>query len=777
MTAHRGAGPEARAVNGVRSLWHTRALSPVPSRAPTRASAALGLGLLCSGMAGIVNQVVWQRGLKVFLGGSETWSSMTVVLVFLLGLGAGSALAAGWAARSKNPMRALAGLELGLVLINALVAVLLALDLTGTVYAVQRVAVAAGVPLRVLYAVGAALVLLPPTLLMGATMPVASEAVQRQLGATDRRLVPALFFINTLGAAGGALAASLWLLPWHGQAAALSGAVVLNLIAALTIGLLGRCPTVSGVPGGVLDVPGDVLGGRYLPFYFWDKSKKVNTVPFRLEEWLGFALGFLSLGYEMLLLRALTLSHGPLPSTFAAGLCAFLVAWSLGVAVASRYRRGLFAPALITALLTAALPAALPWGKPLGGLSIYLGAAFMALPVLGFGLMYGVLVSRRAESWGHDVGRYAALNTVGSCLGVLFFTMAGYEAPLGLAAGAIGLGLAGVGLLELWGGRTDLDPRRWTRVTAGACALGAVAALIYGWSLPHTDRADSRVYWGRDGVVAIQRDGDLFIDGLWHSRLTVGEGHVGRPYTWTMAAAAALAHPSPSPRRALVVGAGVGVSGVTLAGIQGLEVDGYEINRTLRRVLQALPDMTLGALHHKSLRWIWQDARTGLALDETSYDIILSAPLHLRQAGSSQLLSQEYLRLVKSRLNPGGVLAVYSHEGNAAQALLVQRTLADAFRHRTTWMDGMITVASDRPIRMDRALLRERMKRQDTLYRQMRTLDQSLRDGGEDGLFAMWDGPDSGKGEVANLPITDDWPLLEYPAVARALVTPVKPAR
>jgi len=714
-------------------------------------------------MAGIVNQVVWQRGLKVFLGGSETWSSMTVVLVFLLGLGAGSALAAGWAARLKNPMRALAGLEVALVLVNALVAVLLALELTGTVYAVQRVAVAAGVPLRALYAVGAALVLLPPTLLMGATMPVASEAAQRQLGATDRRLVPALFFINTLGAAGGALAASLWLLPWHGQAAALGGAVALNLLAALILGILGHSPAVSPIPI-----------GRNSVFKFWGKTKKLNCDLFRLEEWLGFALGFLSLGYEMLLLRALALSHGPLPSTFAAGLCAFLVAWSVGVASASRMRKGLFAPAMITAVFTAALPAALPWGKPLGLISIYYGAAIMALPVLGFGLLYGVLVSRRAEAWGHDVGRYAALNTVGSCLGVLFFTLAGYEAPLGLAAGAIGLGLAGVGLLELWGGRTALDPRRWTRLTAAGCALGAAAALIYGWSLPHTDRADSRVYWGRDGVVTIQRDGDLFIDGLWHSRLTRGEAHVGRPYTWTMAAAAVLAHPSPSPRRALVVGAGVGVSGVTLAGVNGLKVDGYEINRTLRRVLQAMPDLTLDALNHKSLRWIWQDARTGLALDETRYDIILSAPLHLRQAGSSQLLSREYLRLVKSRLEPGGVLAVYSHEGLPAQALLVQRTLADAFRHRTTWMDGMITVASDRPIRMDQALLERRMKREDTLYRQMRSLNKGMTMRGEDGVFSMWDGPDSGSGEVANISITDDWPLLEYPDVARALVRPVK---
>ena len=223
------------------------------------------------------------------------------------------------------------------------------------------------------------------------------------------------------------------------------------------------------------------------------------------------------------------------------------------------------------------------------------------------------------------------------------------------------------------------------------------------------------------------------------------------------------------------MGAGVGVSGVTLAVIFFKQKTAYEINRTLRRVLEALPDMTLGALNHKSLKWIWQDARTGLALDETRYDIILSAPLHLRQAGSSQLLSQEYLRLVKSRLQPGGVLAVYSHEGLPSQGLLVQRTLADAFRHRTTWLDGMITVASDRPIKMDRALFERRMKRPDLLYRQMESLNKGMSMRGEEGVFSMWDGPDSGNREVANISITDDWPLLEHPEVARALVRAVKP--
>ena len=65
---------------------------------PPRALDARGLTLLgalfASGVAGVVNQVVWQRALKIFLGGSETLSSMVVVLVFMLGLGLGAALLA-----------------------------------------------------------------------------------------------------------------------------------------------------------------------------------------------------------------------------------------------------------------------------------------------------------------------------------------------------------------------------------------------------------------------------------------------------------------------------------------------------------------------------------------------------------------------------------------------------------------------------------------------------------------------------------------------------------
>jgi spermidine synthase len=713
------------------------------TRAPRLVWAALLGGLALSGVAGIVNQVVWQRALKIFLGGSETLSAMVVVEVFLLGLGLGAALAARVAPRLRDPLRALALVELGLAAGNAAVALVLGLDISESVYAAQRLAVSAGLPLRAVYAAGSAALLLGPTVAMGATMPLASEACQRQLGASNSRLVPVLFFVNTIGAALGAGSASALLLPALGQRRALLVAVGFNAVAGVVIGALARRPAApaaatEGAPRGAGLTREEVLGG---------------------------VLGFLALGYEMVLFRILALAHQPVPTTFATGLAGFLLAWSVGVALANRVRGGSVV-AVVTAALVAAAPLLFTFDA-VHPLPVLAAAALYALPCVGFGCLYGQLVARAAEGdWGRDVGRYAAVNTLGSCAGVLFFTLVGYEVPQHLDALAIAAGLVAVaavfpGPLGPAGGRSGL--------ALLAAAVG-VGLMVRGWRLPYTEGDGSRVYWGRDGVVEVLDDGNVWIDGLWHTKLSDGTDHVGRPYSWVMALAAVLAHgDDPPPRRALVIGAGVGISSVTLAGVEGLQVDGYEINHTLRRVLRDYPEQTLHASDAPNVRWIWQDARTGLALDETRYDVILSAPLYLRQAGSSLLLSREYLRLVKSRLRPGGVLAVYSNEGSPAQVRLVQRTLSELFAHRVTWYDGIVTVASDSEITVPAEALAAFLARPDRLAAEARRLDAELRAEGGDGLYGLYEG-ERYTGVVGDQVITDDQPLVEYPELAERWV-------
>ena len=113
-----------------------------------------------------------------------------------------------------------------------------------------------------------------------------------------------------------------------------------------------------------------------------------------------------------------------------------------------------------------------------------------------------------------------------------------------------------------------------------------------------------------------------------------------------------------------------------------------------------------------------------------------------------------------------------SHWHGDWQRLLVQRTLAELFAHRVSWYDGLVTICSDAPIEVDEAILDAWMARPDVLSQQMRVLDASLRAEGRGGLIGLYDGADA-LPLVADRPITDDWPLLEYPALAEAIVEAV----
>ena len=244
------------------------------ARPRTGAVAVVLFALFFSGTAGVANQVLWQRALKIFLGGSETLSSLVVVLVFMLGLGVGAELMGARVWRSRNPVRLLGLVELALVVTTLGIGLLFRLDIRESVYAFQRFALSIGVPLRAVYAVGATLILLPPTILMGATVPIASEACQRQLGASRSSLVAVLFVLNTLGAVVGAFASSFYFLPVHGQTASLGCASLMNLGAAVTLlALAGRLPPAK---------PGVATPRR-------EKADRL-----RPEELAGMGLGFLS---------------------------------------------------------------------------------------------------------------------------------------------------------------------------------------------------------------------------------------------------------------------------------------------------------------------------------------------------------------------------------------------------------------------------------------------------------------------------------------------------
>lgn len=183
-----------------------------------------------SGFAGLVYEIVWiKRAALAF--GSSSLALSTVLAVFFLGLGIGSYAFGRIGRRVARPLLWCAGLELVLA-INGLLNPFSfgwAETAFGAVYNHYGLH---SFGLTALRAALIALVLLPPTLLMGGTLPLFVRQLVR-----DRQRISAgignLYGVNTLGATLGCAATGFGLLPWVGLTAATLTAAGVNLLVAI----------------------------------------------------------------------------------------------------------------------------------------------------------------------------------------------------------------------------------------------------------------------------------------------------------------------------------------------------------------------------------------------------------------------------------------------------------------------------------------------------------------------------------------------------------------
>ena len=735
---------------------------------------ATGAALFCSGGAGLVNEVVWQRALKRFLGGSESVSSMIVVVVFMLGLGAGSVLMGRRAQRIRNPLRVFAIVEGLLALMSALVCLILRSDLTESIYQAQLVAVSLNVPLPLVFGLSAAVILLAPCLLMGATMPLATESFQRSLGFQDPRILGRLFFINTLGGVAGAITASFYLIPWLGFTLTMVLSVAMNTSAGLLlIGLAWRnrrAPLAGALVGMTADA--GPLNPRGLQ-------------RFRRAEILLFGLGFCSLAYEMLLFRLFALEFEPLPYTFAFVLAAFLLFWSVGAGAVTGKMSLTTGQAIRRCAwwMTAPMLSLYPWlAVILGSVpgefqtaryfvmgSLLVFALLSFVPCFWFGFLFAQVTSSVAKSWGRDVGRIYAWSTAGSCLGALLATLIGYELHIVVSLAALVIVL--ITLRAYWLG--SQPSQRETKAPARPSWAYGLAALfvllITGFSAdlsPLLTGDGFRLFFSRGGVIGVDRDGNLIWDGLWHSKFSDGRDHIGTN-NWRLATSPVLAHSSGPIRDACVIGLGTGITAATLAKLDSLEsLDVYDINRGLADVLGQYPGGSLGVLTNPKVQVLWQDARAGLALGDKKYDIIVTQPLYLKQSGSGLLNSQQFLTVVRSRLKPGGVFCLYS-QGSPAQQLSVRETAASVFTYGESLYEGYLLVLSQQPLRVDRKSMEQRFSAspRDPLWREIAghtlTKDANAVLDQLDRPRLSWD--------AFGLVVTDDHPVIEYPGVLETM--------
>jgi len=393
------------------------------------------VGLFCfffSGAAGLIYQVVWTRMLTQIFG-NTTYAIATVLSAFMAGLAIGSYLFGKIADRGKNDFLLYGILEAGVGVYGFLVPWIFhfAQKVYGPIFGLNE-----SYPFLfnlVLFFLSFTLLVFP-TLLMGATLPVLSRFFVRSFAQFGRR-VGDLYATNTLGAVIGCAAGGFLLIPLLGMRATVYVAAGVNMVIAAVILVVDRlrdkAPIVDSEP-----VPESAVSEPLAA-----DDKRSSALAWVLLT--SFALsGFASLVYENAWTRSLTMVIGSSIYSFSTMLVTFLVGLSLGGFIYARVLGGREARLStfglielwvgLSALATIPLFERLPliFVRLLHGfgdtftvflyLQIFLSALVMFVPTIFLGMTFPLvarLFTQNLYRVGSGVGSSYAANTVGAVLG------------------------------------------------------------------------------------------------------------------------------------------------------------------------------------------------------------------------------------------------------------------------------------------------------------------------------------------------------------------------
>jgi len=376
---------------------------------------------LGSGFAALIYEIVWLQLLELVIGSSGI--SLGVLLgTFMGGMCLGSFLLPRLIRPDLHPLRVYAILELGIGVIGLLV--LFGMPFLADLYASLY---SHGIFAR---AIIAGVCLIPPTLLMGATLP----AVARFVKSTPEGISWMGFFYagNIIGAVAGCLFAAFFLLRIFDMPTATYVAVAINLVVALIAFILSGISSHRPLPAEKVPVSISGSSGRSLIY-------------------LSIALSGLSaLGAEVVWTRMLSLLMGGTVYSFSIILAVFLVGLGIGSGAGSLLARSCTNPRRTLACLQMSLAGAIAWAALIISKSLpywpikpglytsdwghwhlfqldLLRAAWVLLPAtLLWGASFPIAiaaVASRNQDPGRLVGGIYAANTVGAILGSLGFSL------------------------------------------------------------------------------------------------------------------------------------------------------------------------------------------------------------------------------------------------------------------------------------------------------------------------------------------------------------------
>ncbi|MFO8006763.1 MAG: fused MFS/spermidine synthase [Candidatus Brocadiia bacterium] len=678
-----------------------------------RLRAALILLFFLSGAAALIYQVVWARMLHLVFG-VTSFAVATVLSAFMAGLALGSLLGGRYVDRHGDPLRAFSALQIGIGLF-ALVFPFVLDGLTGIYVLIHQQWATTFYVFSLMRFALAFVVLLVPTTMMGATLPVLVKWFVRRperLGSD----VGALYSANNWGAVLGALAAGFVLME------ALGVRETSYLAAALSVGIGLAClalrrragpaqaeRTPEAAPG-----PAEEPVGPAYPRYVM-----------YVVLWVFALEGFTSLAYEVVWTRMLAASSIVITIyAYSLVVATFIVGLAIGSYLIRRYADrvkdllsllggieiaiGLTAVGLLPlfkvseGLFAWASGFLRGWG-PWTAATAAWTAALILVPTTLMGATFP-LVSRiytiNFRELGKRIGVVGFLDTVGSIFGAFaggfilipLLGMQGSVLTIAAVNGALGLAV----ILA----HPRLRARRKVVVTGGLVAAGALVWLF----VPHQVRF---LPWG------VAQGGFHLLDYEESMDATVVVGHyfgqdwrglavngtdvagTGRLLESTQIAQAHLpaliyeAQNGRPPTSAVTVGLGSGGTSYSLSLHESLEdIHCVELTPAVPRAAKEHFQMiNRNVFSDPRFRITIQDGRTYMLAARKKYDLVLDDSVHPAYHGSASLYSRDFFQHCRDRLTEGGVMSVWipvsqmSHEG----LRMIFKSFLDVFPHAALW--------------------------------------------------------------------------------------------
>ena len=632
-----------------------------------------------SGCAALVYEVIWLQMMELIVGSSAI--SIGVLLgTFMGGMCAGSLLLSRFISRREHPLRVYAVLEAGIGACG--VVVLLVMPYIGGLYAAVAVQ---GMPGLLLRGIFCAVLLLPPTLLMGATLP----AISRWVEATPKGVSWLGFFYggNIAGGVIGCVLAGYYLLRVHDVAVATALAVALNAVVAVAGLVLSRKTSYRDPPNA-------------------PATKMFAVPPGSGPVYATIAMsGFTALAAEVVWTRLLSLNLGATTYTFSLILAVFLLGLGIGSSFgAVLARKGMDARAALgwcQILLAAAMAwAAYSLTQVLPSYSIDLDVPpeplltfqsdFMKtlVSVLPGALLWGAsfplalaAIGIRDRDPGAVVGTTYAANTAGAILGALlaslvFIPEVGTQRSQQILIGCSTL--SALLMLVFWP-RLSAEGLRSTYRRFGGWAVALLLAGIAGW-LAQTivPVPPLLVGYGRFAARQVNDHGDfIYVGEGRNSSMAVSQLMGVRSYhnagkvqassrPEDMRLQRMLGHlatllPARAPKSVLVIGFGAGITAGAVSIDPRLEREVIvEIEPLVPLVVSTyFEDQNFDVVHNPKVRVETDDARHYLFTTKEKFDAITSDPFDPWVKGAANLYTREFFQLVKERLNPGGVVTVF----------------------------------------------------------------------------------------------------------------------